>query len=342
MLKLLSLTLMVFVLASCTTPPQKFNIKNEEQSLVWPSSGEVARYSYVGELDGEVLEDTSFKKDWWGWIVGLVQGQSQPLKMKRPYHVYVDQQGKIYVADLGLPGVFVFNTQDKTLEVWKSLNGHQALAAPVSIIEVNGEIWVADADLARIVRFDKQGNILGRVGEGQLTRPLGLAYDQANQIVYIVDSQQHKIKLFTSKGLFIREIGKRGEGLGEFNFPTAISFKQGLIYISDSMNARVQVIDPNGEVKSVFGYRGLNVGNTPRPKGIAVDSDDNVYIVESYYGYLLVYDKSGRFLLPISAKNSAIGDFYLPAGVTLDHNDRVYLADMFNGRVVMFQYLGAE
>ena len=86
--------------------------------------------------------------------------------------------------------------------------------------------------------------------------------------------------------------------------------------------------------------KGTYVGNMVRPKGVAVDSDGNIYVVESYHDHLLIYDSEGRFLLPIGGNGTNIGQFFLPAGAWSDSDDRIFVADMFNGRVVIFQFVG--
>jgi DNA-binding beta-propeller fold protein YncE len=89
-----------------------------------------------------------------------------------------------------------------------------------------------------------------------------------------------------------------------------------------------------------IGRRGLYVGNLSRPKGVAADSDGNVYVVEGYFDYLLVFNGEGEFLMPIGGTGQGSGSFFLPAGVWVDANNRVFVADMFNGRVAIFQFLG--
>jgi DNA-binding beta-propeller fold protein YncE len=138
-----------------------------------------------------------------------------------------------------------------------------------------------------------------------------------------------------------RVLGRRGEGEGEFNYPTHLAFAEGELYVTDTMNSRIQVLDgASGSMRRSFGTRGLYVGNLVRPKGIALDSERNVYVVESYYDHLLVFDRHGRFLMGIGGLGAESGKFYLPAGVWTDHLNRVFVADMFNGRVVLFQHLG--
>ena len=105
--------------------------------------------------------------------------------------------------------------------------------------------------------------------------------------------------MFDDEGRLIDIIGQRGEGPGEFNAPTHIALSNGRLYVTDTLNARIQVLDLNGEPISMIGKRGLYLGNLTRPKGVTVDADDNIYVVESYYDHLLVFDKQGQFLLPI-------------------------------------------
>jgi DNA-binding beta-propeller fold protein YncE len=92
----------------------------------------------------------------------------------------------------------------------------------------------------------------------------------------------------------------------------------------------------------VVGQRGLYVGNFSRPKGIALDSDGNVYVSESYYDYLLIYNQQGELLMSIGGSGPSAGQFSQPTGIWVDDRDRVFVSDMLNGRISMFQYLGSN
>ncbi|MGE5650111.1 MAG: 6-bladed beta-propeller, partial [Bacillota bacterium] len=134
--------------------------------------------------------------------------------------------------------------------------------------------------------------------------------------------------------------GKRGEDDTGLNFPTHLAFVGDQLYVSDSMNARVQIFDAQGKFIRSLGQRGLYYGNFTRPKGVTADGAGTIYVVESYYDNLLVFNQEGRFLMPIGGTGKDIGQFYLPSGVWRDAQGRIYVADMFNGRVVIFQFLG--
>jgi DNA-binding beta-propeller fold protein YncE len=236
----------------------------------------------------------------------------------------------------------VFDEKAGELQVWERALGLLNFVAPAGLaLGTGGDLFVADAELGVVVRLDAKGEPRAVIGRGVLKRPTGLARDASTGLLFVADTYAHDIKVFDPSGALVRVIGRRGEGDGEFNFPTHLAFTQGELYVTDTLNSRVQVFSAEGEVLNrKFGKRGLYLGNLVRPKGVGVDSEGNVYVVESYYDSLLVFSGQGEFLLPIGGTGTGTGRFYLPAGVWVDAKNRVFVADMFNGRVVLFQFLG--
>jgi len=80
-------------------------------------------------------------------------------------------------------------------------------------------------------------------------------------------------------------------------------------------------------------------GSFARPKGIALDSDNNLYVVDANHDNFQIFDQEGRLLLFVGGNGSAPGEFYLPSGIYIDGRDRVYVADTFNRRIQVFQFL---
>jgi len=68
-------------------------------------------------------------------------------------------------------------------------------------------------------------------------------------------------------------MGASGSGNGDFNKPTGIEFSStnGVVYITDNNNKRIQVFDKNGNFLSKWG----SDKNFERPTGIAVDELNN-------------------------------------------------------------------
>jgi DNA-binding beta-propeller fold protein YncE len=341
------------LLCACAQVPTEMRYRpyagSEGQDRLWPGLPEIPRYRYAGQLTGEQnfvpVSDShpAFGEKLLRWVVGLADGQRrQPRVLIRPQSGMVDASGRVLVTDVGRQAVFVFDVPQTRLLLWHRADAGATFSDPIGITAGDrGEILVSDATLRRIVRLDAQGVPLGSFGGDVLKRPTGLVRDPASGWIFCVDTGEHDIKVFDDSGLLVDRIGLRGKAPGEFNAPTHIALAGDRLYVTDTLNARVQILTLAGDPVDQIGKRGLYVGNLTRPKGVAVDEDGNVYVVESYYDHLLIFDRDARFLLPIGGSGSAIGQFYLPAGAWTDTQGRIYVADMYNGRVVLFQYLGS-
>ena len=343
--------ILVVLLQSCATAPTVMRYFPEDDTppvaMTWPAPPDVARLEFAGLLVGEVNFTTAADaRDGmgvrlWRWIAGLGGRQAEIQQLLRPQTGLVDSNGRILVTDVGRQAVMVFDEAAGSFSVWEDAGDGSTFLAPIGIAaRSNGEVLVADAELGRVIVLSADGSPLGHFGQGVVVRPAGLAIDPQTGDTYVCDAVEHDIKVFDDAGKLLHTIGRHGTGPGEFNGPTHIQFAQGKLYVTDTLNARVQVLATDGHVVAdPIGRRGLYVGNLVRPKGVTTDRDGNVYIVESYHDHLLVFDSAGQFLLPIGGSGTGIGKFFLPSGAWSDTNDRIFVADMFNGRVLVFKRL---
>jgi DNA-binding beta-propeller fold protein YncE len=345
------LAVLLVALAGCAQETRVLRMdldpKSRNENLFWPGAPEVPRYFYAGQLIGETNYVEGSEKARSGvsnvlrWIVGLGGADDHPEGLQRPQTGAIDDAGRIFVTDSSRQAVLVFDPA-KGLQTWEQASGLVHFSTPVGVAATaEGHVFVADAELGYVVELDAKGKPVAMLGKGLFKRPTGVAYDPQTKRLFVCDSQAHDVKVFDADGRLVKTIGRRGEADGEFNYPSHIAFARGELYVADTMNSRVQVFADGGERHRLsVGTRGLYVGNLVRPKGVAVDSEGNIYVVESYYDHLLVYDREGRFLLAIGGLGKDAGQFYLPAGVWVDARNRVFVADMFNGRIVVLQYLG--
>ena len=338
-------------LAGCATAPRvmQYSPADPEQQVrkSWPAPDQAPRLEYVGQLIGEqnfVVEQGSESRGekFLRWLVGLGSGRDKVNQLLRPQSGIVDTSGRILVTDAGRPSVFVFDEANAKLAVWHEAAAGIDFLSPVGIAALaTGEFLVADAQLGEIFVLSEDGVPVGRFGGDAFIRPTGIDIDEETGKVYVADRGAHEVKVFSGDGNLLQTIGVPGSAPGELNAPMHIRVAGSKIYVSDSLNANVQIFSlTDGQPLGQIGQRGLFVGNMVRPKGVAVDSSGNIYVVESYYDHLLIYDEDGQFLLPIGGTGSDVGQFFLPAGMWSDKTDRIFVADMFNSRVVIFRYVG--
>jgi DNA-binding beta-propeller fold protein YncE len=190
--------------------------------------------------------------------------------------------------------------------------------------------------------FDPQGktrSVFGSLkhGEGFFKRPTGIAIDRETHRVYVTDTLADQVFILDADGRVLRSFGRRGEERGKFNFPIEVQVKNGVVMVVDAMNFRVQLFDRDGNFQSQIGTSGDPAGGIYRPKGIAIDSENHIYVVDSELGLVQVFAREGRLLYRFG-NGTNFGQFLLPAGLFIDRNDRVYLVDSYNRRVQVFQY----
>ncbi|GAB4348732.1 MAG: 6-bladed beta-propeller [Gammaproteobacteria bacterium] len=346
--------LIALTLAACATEPVSTVIDltpgSEVSGRVWPRPPEIPRYQYMGVLLGEQnvrRSDGSAAGDsgggFWRWLTGMGESPHQPVVLQRPQSGVTDSEGRIYVTDVSRQAVFVFDVPQGKLHLWEYAEETRRFVSPVGIvIDNNGDVLVADAELKQVFRFAPDGSHRGSFGEGLLQRPTGLAMDRERGHLYVADTDAGDIKVFNQRGELLDTVGFRGTAKGRLNRPVYLAFAHDRLYVTDTLNARIQVFDREGNALQVIGQRGLFVGNLTRPKGVAVDDEGHVYVVEGFYDYLLVFGARGEFLMAMGGTGQEEGQFYLPTGVWTDQHNRVYIADMFNGRVSIFQFLGEE
>jgi len=88
----------------------------------------------------------------------------------------------------------------------------------------------------------------------EVSHPVGLTiYDNK---IYIIESGDHQIQVFTFDGTFINKWGKNGKENGEFRDPCHLSIFNDFIYITDFAENRIQVFDLEGNFVTKYGKDG--------------------------------------------------------------------------------------
>lgn len=306
----------------------------------WPPPPDRARVRFVQTF--AVPRDLGIRKNWFRRVVTFVAGTAPFEEMLRPHGVAAGVDGLVAVADPDGPVVHLYDTREgRYARVTHA--GKAPLAAPVgAAIDTAGTVYVSDAVLRCVFRFDRAGKWLGTLGgAAEFERPTGLAWDAARGLLFVVDTTGHRVRAYDAAGTRVLSFGSRGRGDGEFNYPVALALGPGgEVYVDDSMNHRVQVFGPDGAFRRRFGAAGSGPGAFDKSKGIGVDGDGHVYVADAMHDVVQVFDGEGRLLTIIGGSGDGPGEFSMPTGVFIDATGRILVADAANRRVQVLRYVG--
>src|SRR3990170_2948111 len=250
-----------------------------ERKYRWPLPPNEPRIEFVRFWNG--AQDFKSSGGWKELLLGTEGESSRTITLFKPYGIATDSRGSTYVCDTIIGRVFVFDIVAKRLR-FIGLGGPGALAKPIGItITSDDNIWVADAGRNIVIRYDPDGTPVAFLGQvGELVNPTSVAVDEVRGKVYVADSQGHKVNVYDIKSYsLITTMGERGAAEGQFNYPTNVVVdKEGYLYVVDSMNFRVQVFDRDGAFDGTYGNPGNEPGTLARPRGIAIDSQGNIFV----------------------------------------------------------------
>jgi DNA-binding beta-propeller fold protein YncE len=199
--------------------------------------------------------------------------------------------------------------------------GDGQFSSPVAIgSDSFNNVYVTEETNHRVQKFDTNGNFIAKwgsfcsletgegcntsapgaiePGDGQFNHPIGIAAD-AGGFVYVVDSLNQRVQKFDSDGNFITKWGSlclistgRGcnvdgagaveNGDGQFRNPHGIDFDtSNNIYVTDSLNHRVQKFDTNGNFILKWGALGTDEGRFMGPRDLAASVSNIIYVSDS-------------------------------------------------------------
>jgi DNA-binding beta-propeller fold protein YncE len=307
-------------------------------NLVWPSPPASARLTFVRSISRPA--DLGFSKGFFARLVEVIFGEEQE-QLVRPISV-IDANKILYVGDPGAGGVHEFDRTAGRYRLIRTEGGNR-LPSPVGLaIGENGAVYVADSALGAVFVIKSTEKYALRLPITQaLTQPTGIAFDAVARELYVADTSSHCIKIFTADGRYLRTLGRRGSGDGEFNFPTMLwRSASGQLMVTDSLNFRTQIFDLDGRYLGKFGQLGDGIGDTPRQKGLATDRFGHIYVVDSLLSAVQIFDETGQLLLAIGNLGQSPGEFWLPTGIFVGSDDLIYVADTYNRRLQVFRYVG--
>ena len=327
-------TLALMGLAGCGTAP----VKTEEKKMVWPAPPQPARIQFVRNITSEkdLTQDTTFTEGLAAFLTGEKPASG---RIAEPTGIAVSDDGeRVYVADMMQQAVFKFDFKLKKFTKF----GNVGIPSGIALDEQEN-IYIVDTARKTVGVFGQDGKQVREFSDPTLTRPNGIAVDRQRGRVYVVDTgsrdKDHFVRAYDLTGRQLHTVGgKPGGGFGEFNYPTYVTVdSEGDVYVTDTLNSRVQKFDPNGKFLTAFGQMGSNWGEFDKPKGVAVDGFGNVYVADSGWSNVQIFNPKGQVLLFFGGRGPVPGMMKNPLAVAIDKQNRIYVGDYLNHRIGVYE-----
>ncbi len=186
-----------------------------------------------------------------------------------PHGFYLDNEGNIWTTDGG---------------------GDDGSGKVVQSRTADGSVFTASGGAKgkgqTVMKFSPEGKLLLTLGTPGVAGESPSTFNAPSDVVvapngdiFVADGHggdtNARVVKFNKEGKFILAWGKKGSAPGEFNIPHSIDIDStGRLFVGDRDNNRIQIFNQQGEFLGEWKQFG-------KPSGIAIDSDDMMYVADS-------------------------------------------------------------
>jgi sugar lactone lactonase YvrE len=213
----------------------------------------------------------------------------------------------------------------------------------------NGNVYVTDFS-QRVTELTPSGNVLRRWGSrghgpGQFDflapdpsapkQVAGLLAIGPHGDVYVSDSGNSRVEVFSADGRFLRQFGRPGTGLGRFDATFALAVDPaGNVYVLDGkVQGLLTKFSPNGRPLWQVGAAGSDAPFAGLPMHTtAVDSHGRLVLNSDQNGEVYYLDGGGHVVDSFNANPHTIGLPFGPCSATVDDAGNVYATECGQGQ----------
>ena len=245
------------------------------------------------------------------------------LEMGAPSSVAWTSRNRLLVFNRGPNPLMEFEPDGSFVRSW----GQGQYDRPHGMrVGPRGNIWTTDVNSDVVRKMNPDGEVLLSIDADDtplMNEPTDLAIGLEGEIFVLVGHGQgepHVLK-FDREGSLMTSWGDAGTGASEFDTPHSIVVDaEGLVYVADRQNRRVQIFDGEGTYIKEWAYKGL-------PCGLFIDADQQMYMVSGFAGEILKLDENGKAIGANGQPGTGLGEFGEAHYMTVTPSGDIYVAD---------------
>lgn len=215
----------------------------------------------------------------------------------------------------------------------------------VAAFDAEDHLYIADLT-DRVQVFDRDGKFLHawRMPALNVDGPSGLTVGPKGRI-FVADTHFYRVLVYSPEGEILQQIGDgiQGTAPGRFGYPTDVVVdRAGNLYVAEyGDNDRIQVFSPEGKWLRQWGGHGYEPGEFLRPRALAIDDQDRIYVADSCNHRIQVFDTNGKLLRMWGKRGRAPGEMAYPYDICIGPDRRsLYVCEYGNNRVQKFDLDG--
>lgn len=218
----------------------------------------------------------------------------------RPGAIAVDEAGQIYLADLDTGLISVYDSEWQTL--FQFGVGEIQRPGDIAIDNTGNRVYVSDSELHTVVVFSGSGERLFNFasegnGDTQLQYPSGIFFDPLRNEILVSDQFGYRIQVFAANGDWLYCLAGSSARPGSFfQRGRQLSAPQGLwvdalgrVYVADSYEGQIKVLDRSGRLLSRIGSFGSTDGELRIPSDVVLDPFGRLFVASTNNARLEVF-----------------------------------------------------
>ena len=143
------------------------------------------------------------------------------------------------------------------------------------------------------------------------------------------------MKIFSYRGEYLSSIDVAAAAKQKVGLTALALDDDGNLYVGDSANGQVLVLDHRREVKVRFGSPGIGKGEFSTISGIAADAE-RIYVSDNLALGVQVFSRHGRFLAGWGIHEVGRANVSFPSGIAVDAKGRIVLVDQLRHDIKYF------